>query len=98
MATGKIGKKGSIFAKIICGEIACDKVYDDEHVLAFRDVNPAAPVHVLVVPKGSYSSYNDFVQRAPAQAIATFFRAVQHLTALTPALPHANFGNAFKKN
>ena len=67
---------GNVFAKILRGEIACDKVYEDEHALAFHDIAPKAPVHVLVIPKGPYVSMDDFTRDAPAELIAGFLRAV----------------------
>ena len=66
----------NIFAKILRGEIPCKKVYEDEHALAFHDINPQAPVHVLVVPKGKYVSFDDFSANAGADEIAGFMRAV----------------------
>ncbi len=66
----------NIFAKILRGEIPCKKVFEDEHVLAFDDINPQAPVHVLVIPKGAYESLDDFSQDASEEEIAAFFRAV----------------------
>lgn len=66
----------NIFAKILRGDIPCNKVYEDAHALAFHDINPQAPVHVLVIPKGDYVSMADFTARAPAELIAGFFRAV----------------------
>ena len=65
----------NIFAKIIRGEIPCDKVYEDDHVLAFRDINPQTPTHILVVPKGAYVSFADFSQKASPDEIAAFVRA-----------------------
>ncbi len=65
----------NIFAKIIRGEIPCDKVYEDDQMLAFRDINPQAPTHVLVVPKGPYVSFDDFSAKAPAEEIAALMRA-----------------------
>ncbi len=65
----------NIFAKIIRGEIPCDKVYEDDYVLAFRDINPQTPTHILVVPKGAYVSFADFSQKASAEEIAAFVRA-----------------------
>lgn len=67
---------GNVFAKILRGEIPCKKVYEDAHVLAFEDIAPAAPVHVLVVPKVPYVSFDDFV-RAPAETVTGFFASVQ---------------------
>ena len=53
----------NIFARILRGEIPCNKVYEDEHALAFHDINPQAPVHILVIPKGAYVSWDDFSAR-----------------------------------
>ncbi|MEK9661312.1 MAG: histidine triad nucleotide-binding protein [Alphaproteobacteria bacterium] len=66
----------NIFAKILRGEIPCDKVHESEHALAFRDINPQAPTHVLVIPKGPYVSCDDFSEKASDAAIADFVRAV----------------------
>lgn len=66
----------NIFAKILRGEIPCTKVYENDHVLAFDDINPAAPVHVLVIPKGQYVSMDDFSAHASDLEIAEFNRAV----------------------
>src|ERR687889_317333 len=66
----------NIFARILRGEIPCSKVYEDEHVLAFNDINPQAPVHILVIPKGAYVSWDDFSERGSAEEIAGFVRAV----------------------
>ncbi|WP_417456418.1 histidine triad nucleotide-binding protein [Kordiimonas sp.] len=68
--------KNNIFAKILRGEIPCNKVYEDEWALAFHDINPQAPTHVLVIPKGPYVSMADFTAEAPADLIAGFMRAV----------------------
>lgn len=69
----------NIFARILRGEIPARKVYEDEHALAFHDINPAAPVHILVIPKGAYVSWDDFSQRASAAEIEGFVRAVGHV-------------------
>jgi histidine triad (HIT) family protein len=66
----------NIFAKILRGEIPCKKVYEDTHALAFHDINPQAPVHVLVVPKGAYISMDDFAAKGSDAEITGFFRAV----------------------
>ena len=66
----------NVFAKILRGEIPCDKVYEDAHSLAFRDINPQAPTHILVIPKGRYVSWDDFSTNAPDTEIAAFVRAV----------------------
>lgn len=67
----------NIFAKILRGEIPCKKVYENNFALAFYDIAPASPVHVLVVPKAAYTTYDDFLARAPEPEIAGFFRAVR---------------------
>jgi len=66
----------NIFARILRGELPCKKVYEDEQVLAFHDINPQAPTHILVIPKGPYVSWDDFSKNAPAEEIAAFVRAV----------------------
>ncbi len=66
----------NIFARIIRGKIPCEKVYEDDTVLAFQDIHPAAPVHVLVLPKGAYVSFDDFVAHADTEIISAFFKAV----------------------
>ena len=66
----------NIFAKILRGEIPCDKVYEDEHVLAFNDIAPLAPVHILVIPKGAYIAIDDFGGQASAEEITAFYRAI----------------------
>ena len=69
----------NIFAKILRGEIPCGKVYEDDHALAFNDINPQAPTHILVIPKGRYVSWDDFSANAPDAEIAGFIRAVGHV-------------------
>lgn len=66
----------NIFARILRGEIPCKKVFEDEWALAFHDINPQAPVHVLVIPKGRYVSFADFSTQASDAEIAGFMRAV----------------------
>jgi diadenosine tetraphosphate (Ap4A) HIT family hydrolase len=68
--------RNNVFARILRGEIPCRKVHEDEHVLAFHDINPAAPVHILVVPKGEYVSFDDFSAKASDAEIAAFTRAL----------------------
>jgi histidine triad (HIT) family protein len=66
----------NIFARILRGEIPCRKVYEDGHVLAFHDVHPKTPVHVLVIPKGAYTDVVDFGARASDEEQAALLRAV----------------------
>lgn len=69
----------NIFAKILRAEIPCEKVYEDDYALAFHDINPQAPVHILVIPKGAYVSWDDFSAQARDAEIAGFVRAVGHV-------------------
>lgn len=71
--------ENNIFAKILRGEIPSNTVYEDEWALAFEDINPQAPVHTLVIPKGAYVSWDDFSTNASAEEIAGFIRAVGHV-------------------
>lgn len=70
---------GNIFARILRGEIPSKKVYEDEWTYAFHDINPQAPTHILVVPKGRYVSWDDFSARASDAEIGGFVRAVGHI-------------------
>ena len=72
--------ESNIFARILRGELPCNKVYEDDHALAFHDIRPQAPVHVLVVPKGPYVSWDDFTLKASDSEIAGFMRAVGAVT------------------
>jgi histidine triad (HIT) family protein len=68
--------EGNIFARILRGEIPSTVVYEDDHTLAFNDINPLTPTHILVIPKGAYVSWDDFSQRGSDEEIASFVRAV----------------------
>nr|WP_221413850.1 histidine triad nucleotide-binding protein [Sphingobium lignivorans] len=68
--------EGNIFARILRGEIPNKTVYEDEHVLAFHDISPKAPTHVLVIPKGAYVSWDDFSSRASDAEIGAYVRAI----------------------
>jgi histidine triad (HIT) family protein len=72
---------GNIFARILRGEIPAKRVYEDDHALAFHDIQPQAPVHVLVIPKGRYLSWADFSVNASDAEIAGFVRAVGKVAA-----------------
>lgn len=69
--------KGNVFARILRGEIPAKKVHEDDRVLAFHDNTPSAPVHVIVVPKGEYTSFQHFTETAPAEEIGDFFVEVR---------------------
>ena len=72
----------NIFAKILRGEIPCDKVYEDDYALAFNDIAPQAPCHVLVIPKGAYISWDDFSEKASDAEMAGYVKAVGHVARL----------------
>lgn len=73
----------NIFAKILRGEIPNTTVYENEHALAFEDINPAAPVHVLVIPKGAYVSLDHFARDAAPDEQVGFMQAVAEVCRLT---------------
>jgi len=66
----------NIFARILRGEIPSKTVYEDDHALAFHDINPLSPTHILVIPRGAYVSWDDFSEHASEAEIAGFVRAV----------------------
>ena len=70
----------NIFARILRGELPCNKAYEDEFALAFHDIRPQAPVHVLVIPKRAYVSWDDFTRDADDAEIAGFTRAIGTVT------------------
>jgi len=68
--------KNNIFAKIIRGEIPCKKIYEDEFVLAFHDINPQKKVHALVIPKGEYVNFDDFTSMASENEILGLIKGI----------------------
>ncbi len=68
--------KENIFAQIINGNVSCDKVLETEFCLAFRDINPKAPVHILVVPKKKYININDFSKKAASEEFSDIFQTI----------------------
>ncbi len=68
--------KNNIFARILRGELPCKKVYENDHALAFHDINPLMPVHVLVVPKGPYENFDSFAAEAAPEGRAAFVQAM----------------------
>ncbi|MEK9718177.1 MAG: histidine triad nucleotide-binding protein [Candidatus Puniceispirillum sp.] len=73
----------NIFARILRGEIPCQKIDETEHTLSFRDINPQAPVHVLVIPKGRYIDWSDFMAQASDAEIIAFNRAISRAADIT---------------
>jgi diadenosine tetraphosphate (Ap4A) HIT family hydrolase len=66
----------NIFARILRGELPSNNIYEDEHAVAFHDINPLTPTHILVIPKGAYVSWDDFSEKASDEEIAGYVRAV----------------------
>lgn len=77
----------NIFAKILRGEIPNDTVLETDHTLAFRDIQPQAPTHVLVIPKGAYVTFDDFAQNASAEELVDFHRAAAQVCAMEGVAP-----------
>lgn len=69
----------NVFARILRGEIPSKVIYEDEYSFAFHDINPQAPIHILIIPKGPYVSWDDFSAKASAEEIAGFVRAIGHV-------------------
>lgn len=75
----------NVFARILRGEIPCQKVFESPHAFAFHDIHPLAPTHVLVIPKGPYVSMTDFTAKASEAEIVDFVRTVGEVARLTGA-------------
>ena len=68
--------ENNIFAKILRGEVPCEKIYEDEYVLSFYDVNPQRKIHALVIPKGKYIDLDDFNAKASEEEIVAYFKGI----------------------
>src|SRR6476660_5236771 len=71
--------RNNVFARILRGELPCRKVYEDEHVLAFHDIQPQTPTHIIVIPKGEYVSLDDFSEKASEAETVAFLRAISRI-------------------
>ena len=71
--------KDNIFAKILEGEIPCDKVFENEHVLSFKDINPKAKMHLLIIPKEPFIDISDFLQNADSHYQSNFWKSVDEI-------------------
>ena len=69
----------NIFAKILRGEISCDKIYEDEYIFSFKDINPQAKTHILIIPKGPYVDVADFLQNSGSQYQINFWLSVNRI-------------------
>lgn len=85
----------NIFAKILRGEIPNTTVYETEHALAFEDINPQAPTHVLVIPKGPYVNYDHFANEASDAEIIGFSKAIGHVCELLK-IAEGSGGNGYR--
>ena len=74
--------KNNIFAKILKGEIPCKKIYENDFVLSFHDINPQKKIHVLVIPKGPYIDLDDFIKNASEKEILEFFKSIPYVAKL----------------
>ena len=72
--------ENNIFAKILRGEIPCNKIYEDDFVLSFHDINPQKKIHALVIPKGEYIDLDDFNNRASDQEIIALSKAITEVS------------------
>ena len=70
----------NIFARLLRGEISCQKVFEDDILLAFKDIQPQAPLHILIIPKGAYKDYHDFCLNANPKSVAHFFTQIARLS------------------
>tara|TARA_B100000945_G_scaffold254701_1_gene211847 strand:- start:238 stop:609 length:372 start_codon:yes stop_codon:yes gene_type:complete len=77
--------KNNIFAKILRGEIPCKKIYENEYVLSFHDINPQKKIHALVIPKGDYVDLDDFNNKASEKEIIELNKAITHVSNLLGA-------------
>jgi len=82
----------NIFAKILRGEIPNDTVLETEHSLAFRDISPQAPVHILIIPRGPYVNFDHFATAASDAEIVDFHRAIGKVCAKANVTPDSNDG------
>ena len=87
--------KNNIFAKILRGEIPCKKIYENEHILSFYDINPQKKVHALVIPKGEYTDLDDFSSRASEKEISEIIKGVS-LVAKKLGVSLSNNGKGYR--
>ena len=66
----------NVFAKILKGELPCNKVFENEHVLGFKDINPQAPIHIVIIPKKNFCSYRDFSKNASPDELVHLMRSI----------------------
>ena len=69
--------ENNIFAKILRGEIPCKKIYEDQFILSFHDINPQKKIHALVIPKGKYTDLDDFCKNASTNEMVGMFKGIE---------------------
>ena len=74
--------KNNIFAKILRGEVPCKKIFENEFVLSFYDINPQKKIHALIIPKGPYIDLDDFIKNGKEKEILEFFKSISHVAKL----------------
>ena len=87
--------KNNIFAKILRGEIPCKKIYENEYILSFYDINPQKKVHALIIPKGEYTDLDDFSSRASEKEISELIKGVS-LVAKKLGVSLSNNGKGYR--
>ena len=71
--------KDNVFAKILRSELPSNKVFENDYLLCFHDLHPVARIHVLIIPKGEYVNYTDFVNNAPQDMVLSFFKTIPEI-------------------
>lgn len=89
--------KNNIFARIISGRLPCKKIYEDDFLIAVKDKNPAAPIHILVIPKDSYIDLEDFTMNAESEEISHYFKKVSEIAKTTGASEYRIISNKGEK-
>ena len=74
--------KNNIFAKILSSQVPCNKILENDHALAFSDINPQARIHILIIPKNSYINFYDFIQNASIKEVELFWKLVNDVISL----------------
>ncbi|MDX1924314.1 MAG: HIT domain-containing protein [Rickettsiaceae bacterium] len=90
--------KNNVFAKILRGEIPAKKVYENDYALAFFDIAPVAPTHILVIPKGEYVNFSDFIQNARPDEISGYYIAAEETAKIAGVSEYRIVSNSGKSS
>ena len=85
--------KQNVFAQIISGKIKAEKLYEDEKLIAIKDINPATPLHILVIPKGEFVDFEDFVNNNTPEDVTHYFKTISHIAKEQGALEYRLVSN-----